>query len=53
MALFPSLAARESPGRLVSLGQQRRLPWQVPPFIENLLDFGYAPLLVAAGDLFA
>ena len=53
MAIFPSLRGRKSLGLLVSLGQQRRLPWQVPPLVENCLDFGYAPLPVAAGDLFA
>jgi hypothetical protein len=53
MALFPLLRGRESPGALVSVGQQRRLPLQVPPFVEILLDLSYAVLPVAAGDLFA
>jgi hypothetical protein len=53
MAFFPLLRGRESPAALVSLGQQRRLPWQVPPLVENLLEFGYAALPVAASDLFA
>jgi hypothetical protein len=53
MASFPLLRGRESLRPLISLGQQRRLPWQVPPFVEIHLDLGYAALPVAAGDLFA
>jgi hypothetical protein len=52
-ATFPSLSGRESAAALVSVGQQRRLPLQVPPLVENLWKLGYAALPVAAGDLFA
>jgi hypothetical protein len=55
MALLPLLARElcESPAALVSFGQQRRLPWQVPPLVEIHLELVYAALPVAAGELFA